>query len=359
MPCGSLPGSLRGSCALVSCLLAASACIRARRSAETAPPIPTLAANAVAPTATDPPLAALAAPVAMPESTCPAAMPTPSAPALEPLPAFPAPPRIVLVDEPPYRFLRTRTDDAPPGADDAAQPRRRGRGGRPYHPAPGIVVDVTDAQSGAVAVELQRAARSAGYWPFRRCYEEGLRRDPGLAGKVSLDLAVSPSGVVERANVTAGTLRDESVLLCVGREALHLGLAAQESVSGAKMDVALRTGDAKVPAPAPVAHADELREALRASWPAVEQCYVAELATHPDVGGRLELRFRARSSGEIVEVAEDSETRFADVGVTRCVLGVYRAARLPAACVCSARETSFRYAMHLEARPQNVSPAAK
>ncbi|HXN32730.1 MAG TPA: hypothetical protein VN894_12745, partial [Polyangiaceae bacterium] len=60
--------------------------------------------------------------------------------------------------------------------------------------------------------------------------------------------------------------------------------------------------------------------------------------------------FRARSNGEIVEVAEEGDTRFADVDVTRCVLGVYRTTRLPAARVCSARESSFGYAIHLESR---------
>jgi hypothetical protein len=101
----------------------------------------------------------------------------------------------------------------------------------------------------------------------------------------------------------------------------------------------------------PVPHASELREALRASWPAVEECYSAGLAKHPDAGGDLELLFRTRSSGEIVEVVEDGDPRFADVDVTRCVLGVYRTARLPPGRVCTARETTFAYDMHFEARP--------
>jgi hypothetical protein len=261
----------------------------------------------------------------------------------ERMPASPSPPRVLLVDELPYRWSH--------GSDHPhAQAKKHGRGGRPYHPAPGIVVDVMQAQGGAPASELQRAARSAGYWPFRRCYEEGLRRDATLAGRASFDLEVAANGAVERASATSATLRDESVVLCIGREALRLSLAQAEAPTTAKLDVVLSTGDEPLGAPLPVAHAEELRDALRASWPAVEQCYASELPKHPEAGGRLELRFRAKKTGEIVEVAEEGDTRFADVDVTRCVLGVYRVARLPAARVCGAGETSFAYAMHLEAR---------
>jgi hypothetical protein len=198
-------------------------------------------------------------------------------------------------------------------------------------------------------VELERAARSAAYWPFRRCYEAGLRRDQKLAGKVSLDVDVSPSGGVDHATIAMATLPDDAVVLCVGREAAHLSLAPGPAAK-VRMDVGLYAGDEPVLVPHTVLHAEEVREALRASWPAVEQCYAAQLARHPDAGGDMELRFRARSTGEIMEVAETGETRFSDVDVTRCVLGVYRTAKLPTARICTSRETTFAYAMHFEAR---------
>ena len=97
-------------------------------------------------------------------------------------------------------------------------------------------------------------------------------------------------------------------------------------------------------------HADELRESLRASWPAVKQCYAGALAKHADDGGRLELHFHVKPSGEIAEVAE-GDTRFGDVEVTRCVLGVYRGAKLPGVAHGS-HDASFVYALHLEARPE-------
>jgi hypothetical protein len=114
------------------------------------------------------------------------------------------------------------------------------------------------------------------------------------------------------------------------------------------MKVSLATGDEPVPTPHPVPHADELREALHASFPAVQQCYASGLARHPDEGGRMELRFHAKPSGEITEVSED-EPRFGDVDVTRCVLGVYRTAKLPH--VHGSHAASFVYDLHFEASP--------
>jgi hypothetical protein len=170
-----------------------------------------------------------------------------------------------------------------------------------------------------------------------------------------MDLAVAPGGAVQSANVTGATLHDESVVLCVAREAEHLSLAAGEAAATARMGVTLSTGDEPVPTPHAVPHADDIRDALRASWPAVKQCYASELAKHPDAGGRMELRFHLRGS-EITEVAEN-DTRFGDVDVTRCVLGVYRTAKLPSVGHGS-HETSFVYAMHLESRPEPAAPSA-
>jgi hypothetical protein len=156
---------------------------------------------------------------------------------------------------------------------------------------------------------------------------------------------------VRTANIAGSTLHDESVTLCVAREAAHLSLAAGESSSTAKMTVNLATGDEPVPVPHSAAHADELRETLRRAWPAVTQCYAGEVAKHPDAGGRMELRFHVKPGGDVSEVAEN-DTRFGDVEVTRCVLGVYRTAKLPGVAHGS-HDASFVYALHFEARPES------
>jgi len=343
MPLPSLVPPL-AACALATVLLTPNACAAAPPK-EAQASVPPIAAIPVAPASTPTPTSTATPTPSLLVVASDSSVLRPGAPEAMPAPAPSA--HVVLVDERPFRASSSRAREEPEHA--RGHSRKRGRHGRPYHPAPGIVVDVVDAQGGAGAAEVQRVARSSGYWPFRRCYEEGLRRDQRLSGKVSLELAMAASGAVDSATVTSSTLHDESVVLCVAREGRHLVLASSESLATAKIDVTLSTGDEPVPAPHAAPHAEQLREALQASWPAVRQCYASELAKRPDVGGRMELRFTVKANGEIVEVAE-GDTRFGDVDVTRCVLGVYRTAKL-AAIRHGAHETTFAYAVHFEARP--------
>ncbi|HZU84931.1 MAG TPA: AgmX/PglI C-terminal domain-containing protein [Polyangiaceae bacterium] len=356
-------------------LLAASAVasvLGATLACAAAPPPPPAAAPANAcpvpgapqpaasqPTPSTPPLTLQAAPLGPPTAGAAEAMPsTPAhAPSSAPTPAVaaappvaPAPLHVVLADELPFHATHLSESSATARTHARHSKKKHGRHGRPYHPAPGIVVDVSDAQGSLGSADLQRAARNVGYWPFRRCYEEGLRRNQQLSGHVSLEFTMSPGGAVAQTTPGDGsTLRDESVLLCVAREAARLPMAMPApDTTSARLDVTLSTGDEPVPVQRPVVHAEALREALRSSWPAVQQCYATGVAGRPGEGGRLELKFRVKPSGEIVEVAE-GDTRFADVDVTRCVLGVYRAARLPALGHGS-RETTFVYALHFESR---------
>ena len=324
--------------------VAAGSISPAASSAPAAPPDPAAAAPA---NATPPAASATLAPLPVPAT---------------PPPAPAAAPRVLLADELPYSLAHLRAHDSK--AEHAEHHRSRERetagtrsldhdraGKRPYHPAPGIIVDVIAADGGSSAPDLQRAARNLAYWPFRQCYEEGLRRDPHLSGKVSLELAISPAGSVDRSVVTASTQRDEIVAACVAREAQHLALPAGATATTAKVDVSLALGDEPVPAGRAIPGAEAVREALRGPWDAVRRCYTTALASHPRIGGRMELHFRMKH-GEIVEVSEmsgasDSE-RFGDVDVTRCVLGIYRTTRLPAH---GAHERSFVYALQFESAP--------
>jgi hypothetical protein len=232
----------------------------------------------------------------------------------------------------------------PEGESSAKHARNKHR---PYHPAPGIVVDVVDAQGAVAAADVQRVARNLGYWPIRGCYEDGLRADPQLAGRVALELAVGPGGAVDRADVKASTVHDPVVTACVAREARRLVLPSGDSPTTARVVVTLARGDEPVPTARPIPDADVLRQALRAPWEAVRRCYAHELPNHPDVGGRLELHFKAKRDGEVREVAEVGDSRFADEGVARCVVGVYRATKLPS--LHASADRSFFYALRLEA----------
>jgi hypothetical protein len=261
--------------------------------------------------------------------------------------AGPPPKSILLVDDGPARVSQK---NKPAMTWPAIQTRPRRRPGRPYHPDPRIVIDVLEAR-GAPQADLQRTARDAGYWPFRRCYEDGLRRDEALSGKVSLALSISSTGRVEQSSVTGSTLRDKIVIACIAREARQLSFSA--AASTATTDVSLATGDEPVAVSLPAAGAEELRRSLQNAWPAAEQCYARGLAADPELGGRIELLFRVGMHGELAEVSAGS-THLADSDFGRCVLDVYRGARL------GLRETNheqhFVYALHFEADPTPSAP---
>ena len=223
--------------------------------------------------------AAAAAPTESSEPDAPASAslaPLPPPDVAPDAPAPPVAPHVLLADELPYFPVRLRAHDTPPERHHSRRTDRAGHAGhttderveaasrRPYHPAPGIVVDVIDAQGGLSAADLQRTARSSGYWPLRQCYEEGLRKDQRLAGKISIQLIVTPGGAIDRSEVTATTLHDEIVAACVAREARHLGLAASASADHREGGRDARGG--RRAGPDREAAARRTRASRRATW---------------------------------------------------------------------------------------------
>jgi hypothetical protein len=223
---------------------------------------------------------------------------------------------------------------------------RRGKRGHAYHGAPRIVVDVPRA-SGAIAADaLQRVARDLGYWPFRRCYEEALRRTPTVHGTVFLRMTVAADGSVARIATAAAdadlrtgegqraaepaqdpVLSEPAVSGCVARETTGIAFEGGDAESEALLAVVLTPGDTPLPSAPATAGAGSLRDALRALWPAVGRCYEVGLERRPWLGGPMELRFEFEDDFSL-DVAE-AGTRFADGAVTDCVKDVYRSAHLP------------------------------
>jgi hypothetical protein len=259
----------------------------------------------------------------------------------KPLEAQPAAQGTLLVDDPPSHVSQ--------GKAVMIRPPRvsRQRPGRPYHPDPRIVIDVLEGR-GAASGDLQRTARDSGYWPFRRCYEDGLRRDQQLSGKVSLALSISASGRVDRSSVTTSTLRDKTVMACLAREARMISFSPADSETLAAADVSLAAGDEPVAVTVPVAGAEALRQSLRMAWPAAQECYSQALARDVQVGGRLELFFRVDLQGEVAEVSEGSP-HLADSDLRQCVLDAYRGARLGLGG--ATHERRFVYGLHFETDP--------
>jgi hypothetical protein len=155
----------------------------------------------------------------------------------------------------------------------------------------------------------------------------------------------SPASRSAAAAAPATTLHDAAVVACVAREARRLPLPA-DGPTDATLEVILSPGDEGVPGPIPLPSSDALRDALRAAWPAASRCYAAAMARSPQLGGRMELRFRLTPTGAVAQVVE-GEPRFPAADVAACVLGVYRAAALPP-LPAAAREGEYAYALHFE-----------
>jgi hypothetical protein len=63
-------------------------------------------------------------------------------------------------------------------------------------------------------VEVSRVIEQAS-GRYRACYEEGLRTNPSLAGRVSIRLEIERDGSVTRAEDAGSNLPDASVVQCV------------------------------------------------------------------------------------------------------------------------------------------------
>jgi hypothetical protein len=197
---------------------------------------------------------------------------------------------------------------------------------RPSHPAPRVQVDVTKVTGRAKSEDVQRVARSKGYWPIRSCYEDGLRRAGRLRGEIELRATLAGGGAVESVHRSAVHVDDRDVVTCIVKAVRKLSLVPARGGATATLLIALNPGDepvgAREPAPWPVTPED-LRTSLRARLPDMETCFKDGLRRDADLAGRLAVRLRIGSSGQVRE-AKEVESRFPDPEVKTCVLDVLR-----------------------------------
>lgn len=71
------------------------------------------------------------------------------------------------------------------------------------------------------AADIQRAL-SARTMAFQDCYVDGLAVEPTLAGTVTLEVVVPPSGHVERVRAQSSTLSSARVVACIEEVASNL-----------------------------------------------------------------------------------------------------------------------------------------
>ncbi len=256
-----------------------------------------------------------------------------------------------ITDETPYPpGLRTRISGAVAASADDEAIAKWNRGGtiageapptasgKVPHPAPRIKVDVLKISGHISEAEVLRQARSKGYWPFRLCYEEGLRRSQKLHGTVHVRVTVGSSGTVRSAQKVAAEVDDPTVVGCVVKAAKGLSLPAPErGTPTVTFEVSLWPGDDAVHsfAGSPEAkkpHAVDttaLLTALRDHLPEVRSCFAEGQKRQPGLWGRIGLRLRIRAAGEIVDVSE-IESRFPDPAVTFCVMKTFAHTDVPA-----------------------------
>ena len=81
--------------------------------------------------------------------------------------------------------------------------------------------------SGRIPPEvIQRIVRQS-FGRFRRCYEDGLRANPTLQGRIAVRFVIDPTGAVTRAE-DAGSDLDARLVACVARELRSLSFPAPE-----------------------------------------------------------------------------------------------------------------------------------
>ena len=234
------------------------------------------------------------------------------------------------------------------GADSA-----QGSKPKPAHAAPRVKVDVTEVRGDANEADMQRALRLKSYWPFRICYEQGLRRMQKLHGTIKLRLTIGPNGRPSGVQQLATELGDAAVVSCVVKSAMGLGLPVPSSgAPQVTLAVSLWPGDEPVNVKTALrgnnsapADAAALTEVLRARWNDVRVCYAAGLRRHEGLWGRLGLALRIRSG--IVDDVSEVESHFPDPEVTDCVRKAFLHAEVPS----TVGELSVVYPLRLGRAP--------
>lgn len=312
--------------------------------AEAAPP-------AQSPSPLPPPASPPAAPVARPAPT-----PTPVPPPLAPAPV-PEAPVALSIEKPFAPWARARPEGRVAGASHDQDLARWNVGGtgdpefissRPgFHPAPRVKVDVV-----VVAGPLQKTARvdprtkkpdrvlsqasllarsrKYGYWPFRLCFEAGLRKKATLGGKTRIRFRVNRAGRILQKRLLSTKLEDREVAQCLVEAASEIELLPALRSIDVEAKIDLWRGDAPLPTlvespeKAPTLDHDAITAVVEASRASFEGCYRSALARDPALWGRVEVAVQLDPSGVVVSASE-RDSHFPDKEAAACVIETTRA----------------------------------
>lgn len=196
-------------------------------------------------------------------------------------------------------------------------------------------------------------ARAHGYWPFRMCFEDGLRRDQRVHGKVFFEARIARSGHVDRASITKQKLPDDDVRKCLLQRVRELTFTVgPPRATRIELSIELWPGDAPVPlkdAPADAPgnpgalDAAAIERAALGAHDAIVACYAAGLARDPALWGRVQVRIDLDEKGHTRRVRE-TESRFPDHEVSACVVEALKRVKFPPA---NGGALAFIYAVRL------------
>lgn len=236
------------------------------------------------------------------------------------------------------------------GSGDPGLPSNR----RSFHPAPRVHVSLDDAtplrlpekargKRGVLSrVAVLAQARNLGYWPFRICYEEGLRRLPRLFGTSELRLSVARDGRVTKSAVVNTELQQSDVSQCLVEKAHRLRFSPAPPKSFVlRLVIDLHPGDAPIPdaisserlepqqSESPAVARLRVGDALAALAPArerVAECYSRAVIADAKLWGRLALLLDVDAKGGVTS-ATQFESRFPAAGVVACAIEAARTAK--------------------------------
>jgi hypothetical protein len=205
-----------------------------------------------------------------------------------------------------------------------------------FHPGTRVIVELKLGPSRHRAPGLERRylghARKYGYWPFRLCFEDGLRQNPKLHGRTEFGLTVDQRGRARAVRLVATRLEDQAVVACLADRVRELVFAPPARVD-VRMTVELWPGDAPIEPSPPSDHrgrdnpgkldTDAVLAVVRRAEPELRSCYDEALARDPELWGRLELRFDQDQEGRLGRLGEQ-QSHFPDRRAALCVVDALR-----------------------------------
>jgi hypothetical protein len=204
------------------------------------------------------------------------------------------------------------------------------------HPLPRVIIDVTRVRGAHRKDELQRELRRSMWIKVVDCYRLGAYLNQKLRGKTMVTAELSAKGKVTRARLTTTTLDDPHVAQCLPIALKALPLPKARSISTATVEIQIGAGDDPMPPPPSALTPgpgslgpDAVLAVLTEAVPKLEACYRGALDYAPELWGRIAIRLHVTRSGQVDE-AFQTESRFPDEGMLRCVLKQARTLAFPA-----------------------------